>query len=215
MKIEDVFDIVQSLEAAEVKITAKGIRKVIREGGRRLMYTGSNGTEVYIIRTDKICPGDFKVVLKPKDKKEFAPTHIRLFFDLYLKKISDWENAKKLFFAFEKVNRGVDIEEALKEIKNLKFPMELDPSDVTLFYGFLLLAEQEWNYGKQGCRESRMNPAREFLMRFIRWLALSDYGDIDKVVTMAVRNKPPKSGFEKPLEELLREKSEDKNLLDF
>ncbi|MDN5320125.1 MAG: hypothetical protein PWP49_545 [Thermococcaceae archaeon] len=203
MKIEDVFDIVQSLEPAEVKTTAKGIRKVTKEGGRLLIYTGSDETKVYIIRTDKICPGDFRVVLKPKDKKEFAPTHVRLFFDLYLKKISNWENAAKLFLAFEKVNRGVDIEEALEDIKNLKFPMELDPPDITLFYGFLLLAEQEWNYGNQGCKESKMNPAREFLMQFIRWLALSDYGDIDKIVSTAVRNRPPKSGFEKPLDEYL------------
>lgn len=204
MKIEDVFDIVQSLEPAEIKITGNR-KRIVRDGGRRLMYTGTNGTKVYIVRTDYICPGDFRVVLKPKDKGEFAPTHVRLFFDLYLKKISNWEHAKILFFAFEEVNRGSDIEISIEKVKNLNFPMELDPSDVTLYYGFLLLAEQEWNYGPRGCRKSNMNPAREFLMQYIRWLALSDYGEIDQVVTSAVRNRPPRSGFEKPLDKLLRE----------
>jgi hypothetical protein len=144
--------------------------------------------------------------LKPQEGKEFAPTHVRLFFDLYLKRISDEKLAKKVFLAFEKVNVGEDIGEVIKEFdfRKLRFPMELDPADVTLFYGSLLMAEQDWNYGPNGCRESKLEPPREFLMRFIRWIAQCDYGDIDRVITTAVRNRPAPKKYRKPLFEILR-----------
>lgn len=95
MKVSEIAKIVQNLKPAEIKETEKR-RIVLREGGRKLLYTGSNGTEIIIVRTDKLCPGDFKVVLKPQEGKEFAPTHVRLFFDLYLKRISDEKLAKKV-----------------------------------------------------------------------------------------------------------------------
>ncbi|NPB03993.1 MAG: hypothetical protein GXO39_06225 [Thermotogae bacterium] len=196
--------IVQSLKQAEIKETEKR-RIVLKEGGRKLLYTGFNGTEIYVVRTDKLCPGDFKVILKPQNGKEFAPTHVRLFFDLYLKRISDEKLAKKVFLAFEKVNVGEDIEEVTKEfdLHKLRFPMELDPADITLFYGSLLMAEQDWNYGSNGCRKSKLEPPREFLMRFIRWIAQCDYGDIDRVITTAVRNRPAPKKYGIPLFEIL------------
>ena len=204
MKVDDVFDIVQKLRPAEIKETKK-TRRVIKEGGRRLLYSGSNGTKVYIVRTDKICLGDFKVVLQPEGRKEFAPTHVRLLFDLYLKRISDEEKAKSVFLAFERINRGEDINEVINGIRDINFSMELDPPDVTVFYGALLMAEQDWNYGKKGCRESKLDPPREFLMRFIRWVAQSEYGDIDKIITTAVRNRPAPKDYGVSLFEVWRD----------
>ncbi|ASI99433.1 hypothetical protein [Thermococcus celer] len=189
MRVDDVFEIVQDLRPAEIKETKRG-RRVLGEGGRALLYSGSNGTKVYIVRTDRICPGDFKVVLQPEGKKEFAPTHVRLFFDLYLKRISDEEQANSIFLAFERINHGEDINKVVEDIKGITFPMELDPSDITIFYGSLLMAEQDWNYSDRGCKESKLDPPREFLMRFIRWIAQSEYGDIDRIITTAVRNRP-------------------------
>jgi len=202
MKIGDVFRIVSELEPAVVTVSDKGNRRVKAEGGRKVLYVGSNGTEVIVVRTDRICEGDFKVVLKPPGRREFAPTHVRLFFDLYLKKISDEQKARKVFLAFERVNKGEDVEKVIAELKGLTFSMELDPVDVTLFYGFLLMAEQDWNYGPQGCRSSNLNPPREFLMRFIRWLAQCDYGDIDRIITTAVRNRPASNRYSTPLDKL-------------
>ena len=204
LNIDEVHRIVQGLEPAEIKET-KARRTVLKEGGQKLLYTGSNATEVYIVRTDKLCPGDFKVVLKPKNGKEFAPTHVRLFFDLYLKRISNEELAKRVFIAFERVNDGEDISGVIADLnlKELRFPMELDPADVTLFYGSLLMAEQDWNYGPNGCRKSKLDPPREFLMRFIRWIAQCDYGDIDRVITTAVRNRPAPQKYKKSLFEVL------------
>ena len=75
VKVDDVFEIVQNLKPAEIKKTKK-TRKIIKEGGRILLYSGSNGTKVYIVRMDKICLGDFKVVLQPEVRKEIAPTHV-------------------------------------------------------------------------------------------------------------------------------------------
>lgn len=189
MKVDEVFGIVKELRPAEIKETPK-TRRVIKEGGRALLYSGSNGTKIYIVRTDRICPGDFKVVLQPEGRKEFAPTHVRLLFDLYLKRISDEKHARAVFLAFERINHGEDINDVIHSIGNINFSMELDPPDVTVFYGALLMAEQDWNYGEKGCRESKLDPPREFLMRFIRWVAQSEYGDIDKIITTAVRNRP-------------------------
>ena len=95
-----------------------------------------------------------------------------------------------MFLAFERINHGEDIEEVLNDVRNITFSMELDPPDVTVFYGSLLMAEQDWNYGSRGCKESRLDPPREFLMRFIRWITQSEYGNIDKIITTAVRNRP-------------------------
>ena len=203
LRVDDVFEIVQHLKPAEITETKKG-RRVFKEGGRALVYMGSHGTEVYVVRTDRICPGDFKVVLKPEGGKEFAPTHVRLFFDLYLKRISDEKNARIVFLAFERINQGEDINKVLEDIRGMKFPMELDPSDVTILYGSLLMAEQDWNYGEKGCRESKLNPPREFLMRFIRWIAQSEYGDIDRIITTAVRNRPAPKKYSVSLFELWR-----------
>lgn len=203
VKVDDVFEIVQNLKPAEIKETQK-TRRVIKEGGRALLYSGSNGTKVYVVRTDKICPGDFKVVLHPMGRKEFAPTHVRLFFDLYLKRISDEENAKTVFLAFERINHGEDINRVLDDVRNITFSMELDPSDVTVFYGSLLMAEQDWNYGSRGCKKSKLDPPREFLMKFIRWIAQSEYGDIDKIIMTAVRNRPAPKKYSISLFELWR-----------
>ncbi|WP_175059070.1 hypothetical protein [Thermococcus sp. 2319x1] len=119
-----------------------------------------------------------------------------------MKKISDEQKARKVFLAFERVNKGEDVEKVIEELKRLTFPMELDPADVTLFYGFLLLAEQDWNYGPQGCKTSNVNPPREFLMRFIRWLAQCDYGDIDRIVRRAVGKESASKKYSIPLDEL-------------
>ncbi|WP_175059069.1 hypothetical protein [Thermococcus sp. 2319x1] len=69
MKIDDVFEIVSGLKPAVVKKTANGRCIIKEEGGRKLLYEGSNGTEVIIVRTDCICDGDFRVVLKSRGKK--------------------------------------------------------------------------------------------------------------------------------------------------
>lgn len=157
---------------------------------RRVIYKGKNGTSVLTIRTDKICPHDFAVALEILGREEFRPTHVRLLFDLYLKRLSNERDAHELFRALEKVYDGEDPEKLALRVLKLRFPMQLDDPDVNLYYTQLLMIEQEFNYGKEGCKKGNVDPPREFLMRFIRWVA-SGEAELDRIITVAVRNFPP------------------------
>jgi hypothetical protein len=169
----------------------------LNSGERKEIYKGKNGTIVFVIRTDKICPHDFAVGLKIPDKEEFRPTHIRLLFDLYLKRISNEKDAQELFTLLEKVFNGEDPEILASEALQLSFPMQLDDPDVNLYYAQLLMIEQDFNYGPRGCKKSKFDPPRTFLMGFIRWIASGEI-DIDKIIFCAVRNKPPPNEYVRP-----------------
>lgn len=167
---------------------------LLNSNEKRIIYLGKRGTKITATRTDRICPHDFRVGLVIPKRDEFYPTHIRLLFDLYLKGLSDREKSQKLFLAFEDVYDGNDPEKVADELRDLTFKMQLDDADVNLFYGQLLMIEQEFNYGPKGCKEGKVKPPREFLMRFIRWIA-SGEEEIDKIITNAVRNWPPPAKF--------------------
>jgi len=47
-------------------------------------------------------------------------------------------------------------------------------------------------------KKGRVQPPREFLMRFIRWVA-SGEEEIDKIITNAIRNWPPPVRYAKRL----------------
>jgi hypothetical protein len=171
-------------------LEASKVLRNLKQDERRVIYNGKNGTQVLAIRTDKICPHDFAVALLIPGKDEFRPTHVRLLFDLYLKRLRNLDDSRKLFCAIEKVYDGDDPEELASEVLKLKFPMQLDDPDVNLYYTQLLMIEQEFNYGPTGCKEGKVQPPREFLMRFIRWVASGD-DELDRIITAAVRNYPP------------------------
>jgi len=162
----------------------------LEKGERRAIYMGKDGTKVLAIRTDKICPNDFAVALLIPGREEFRPTHVRLLFDLYLKRLSNLKDSTKVFYALEKVYDGEDPEKLSSEVLKLKFPMQLDNVDVNLYYTQLLMIEQEFNYGPEGCKKGNVEPPREFLMRFIRWVA-SGNDELDRIISVAVRNFPP------------------------
>jgi len=176
----------------------KQLRK-LKPSERREIYKGKGGTIVSVIRTDKICPHDFAVALTIPGREEFRPTHVRLLFDLYLKRLSDEKKAHKLFCALEKVYDGEDPENLAPRVLELKFPMQLDDPDVNLFYTQLLMIEQEFNYGPDGCKKGKVDPPREFLMRFIRWVASGD-NELDRIIAVAVRNFPPPPRYRKRIE---------------
>jgi len=178
-------------------LNASKILRSLQPGQRVEMYRGAGGTVVSARRTDKICPHDFAVGLKIPGRDEFYPTHIRLLFDLYLKRLSNENGAHQLFCRVEKVYDGSDPEVFASEVLKLSFPMKLDDPDINLYYAQLLMIEQDFNYGPQGCKKSTVNPPREFLMRFIRWVASGE--EIDKIIFLAVRNKPPPQKYAKRL----------------
>jgi len=195
----------------------------------------TDDAQVTVTRTDKISPMDFGVGLVLRDKPEFRPTHVRLLFDLHLKRRSDPDKSKKLFYALEKVYEGEDPKKLAPEL-DIDFRMQLDRAEVNLYYAQLLMIEQEFNYipseelrnylikiikkNKQG-KPTRIlakingetmekgvayvTPPRDFLMRFIRWVAGGELEDIDTIVTSAVRNRPPRIQYRNRLFENLLE----------
>ena len=71
----------------ELKVASERLWN-LRLGERLVVYVSRDGTEVTATRTDRICTHDFAVGLKIPNRAEFCPTHVRLLFDLYLKRIS-------------------------------------------------------------------------------------------------------------------------------
>lgn len=90
------------------------------------MYRGAGGTIVSATRTDRICPYDFVVGLKIPGREEFHPTHVRLLFDLYLKRFSNEKDSHQLFCELEKVYDGEDPKLLAPKVLKLSFPMKLD-----------------------------------------------------------------------------------------
>jgi len=168
----------------------------LHPGQRRVMYKLTSGIEVTATRTDRISENDFAVGLNIPGRPEFYPTHVRLLIDLHLKSISNEKEASELLAALELVYKGDDPLPLSKKVSNLTFPMQLDGSDVNLFYAQLLMIEQDFNYGP-GKKSSSFDPPRGFLMAFIRWV-MSGEDQIDRVITAAVRNYPPSKRFSTP-----------------
>lgn len=130
---------------------------------------------------------------------EFYPTHIRLLFDLYIKRASNPEDAHKLFLAFEKLNTGDDPSVLAGDVANLKFPMQLDNADVNLYYTQLLFAEQDINYTAEFNKQSKMDPPHGYLMRFVRWVASGDV-QIDRIIFAAAgRRYPAPEKYDNPI----------------
>lgn len=178
---------------------ATKVLRNLKPGERIEIYKGARGTVISATRTDKICPHDFAVGLKIPGRAEFYPTHIRLLFDLYLKRLSNEKDAHDLFCNLEKVYDGDDPVNLAPHVLKLVFPMQLDDPDVNLYYAQLLMIEQEFNYGPQGCKKGKVHPPREFLMRFIRWVASGE--EIDRIIFLAVRNIPPPKKYAKRLQD--------------
>jgi hypothetical protein len=178
-------------------LKASEVLRHLQPGQRLEIYRGADGTIVSATRTDRICLHDFAVGLKILGRDEFYPTHIRLLFDLYLKRLSNEKDSRQLFYYLEKVYDGDDPESLAPEVLKLNFPMKLDAPDINLYYAQLLMIEQDFNYGPQGCKQSKLSPPREFLMRFIRWVASGE--EIDRIIFLAVRKFPPPQKYAKRL----------------
>lgn len=169
----------------------------LQVGERRIMYTSPQGIQVTATQTGKFSPHDFAVGLVIPNRPEFYPTHVRLLFDYYLKRVSEPQQAQKLFMAVENVYKGDDPERLERDVGGLTFPMQLDEAVVNLVYTQLLMIEQDFNFGPEGNRKSKYDPPRGFLMGFIRWVA-SGEDEIDRIITAAVRNYPPPARFKDP-----------------
>jgi len=166
----------------------------LEHGERKVMYTSPKGVQVTATQTGRFSPKDFAVGLVIPGRNEFYPTHVRLLFDYYLKRISNIDQIGILFEGVEWVYKGNDPEAMANKVGAIVFPMQLDEAIVNLVYTQLLMIEQDFNFGPEGTKESKYDPPRGFLMSFVRWVA-SGEDEIDKIITNAVRNWPPPVRF--------------------
>ncbi|OGD57045.1 hypothetical protein A2V71_00330 [Candidatus Berkelbacteria bacterium RBG_13_40_8] len=166
----------------------------LKEGEKRTVYTSEDGTQVTVKHTGKISEKDFAVGLTIPNEPDFNPTHIRLLVDLYIKRESNPGGFEKLFKAFEEMFSGEDPVEIKDEVKDIDFPMHLDSSETNLYYTQLLMIEQDLNYGPNSAKPSKCDPPRDYLMRFVRWIA-SGEATIDRVIFGAVRRFPAPEKF--------------------
>lgn len=162
----------------------------LKQGEYRIIYTSPKGIKVTIKHTGKFSPNDFAVGLIIPKQEEFYPTHIRLLIDLYIKRLSSSKDAHKLYLAFEEMYQEKDPDEILDKVKGLKFPMKFDEPIINLYYSQLLMIEQDINYGPGSKKQSKMDPPREYLMRFIRWTA-DEKAEIDKIIFAAAGRRYP------------------------
>lgn len=157
---------------------------------RQVIYVSNNGVKVTVTQTGKFSANDYAVGLIKEGEKEFYPTHIRLVIDLHIKRESNLEGSKKLFEALEEVYRGKDPEVYVEELGKIDFPMQLDEAEVNLYLAQLLMIEQDFNFGPGASKRSRLDPPREYLMRFIRWIAAGDT-EIDRIIFAGAGRKYP------------------------
>lgn len=172
----------------------------LRPSEHRVIYTGKNGTKVTAKHTAKLSPKDFAVGLIIPGEEEFYPTHIRLLIDLFIKRESNKDGAHQLGLHFEKMFTGEDPQKLTSEVSKISFRMQFDNPDINLYYAQLLMVEQDINYGPGMEKQSKMNPPREYLMRFIRWV-LSGDNQIDRIIFAAAgRRYPAPVKYGKPIE---------------
>jgi len=175
-------------------LAASSMLRRLQPGERKVIFISPNGVQVTATQTGKFSQHDFAIGLVIPDRSEFYPTHVRLLFDYYLKRLSEPQQAKKLFEAVERVYEGKDPEELAQDVSALTFLMQLDEAIINLIYTQLFMIEQDFNFGPESTKKSKYDPPRGFLMSFIRWVA-SGEDEIDKIITNAVRNWPPPVRF--------------------
>jgi hypothetical protein len=164
--------------------------RTLSEGEYRIVYKSQKKVEVTITQTAKHSKNDFVVGLVISDQPEFRPTHIRLLIDLYIKRESNEKDFKVFFKKLEDVYTGKDPKDFVEELRALTFPMHLDEAEVNLYVAQLLMIEQDFNFGPDAPKQSKMDPPREYLMRFFRWIAAGDT-QIDRIIFAAAGRRYP------------------------
>ena len=164
--------------------------KTLSKGEHKVIYESNNNIKVTVIRTGKFSEHDYAVGLIIPEQPEFYPTHIRLLIDLYIKQESNLEGSRKLFKILEEVYNGKDPRLYIEGLRKIEFPMHLDEAEVNLYIAQLLMIEQDFNFGPGAPRTSKLDPPREYLMRFIRWVAAGDT-QIDRIIFAAAGRKYP------------------------
>jgi len=160
------------------------------DGEHQIIYSSKNDVKVTVTQTGKFSKNDYAVGLIIPGQSEFYPTHIRLLIDLYIKRESNLNGSRKVFKTLEEVYNGKDPQIYVDDLVEISFPMHLDEAEVNLYIAQLLMIEQDFNFGTDAPRKSKLDPPREYLMRFIRWVAAGDT-PIDRIIFAAAGRKYP------------------------
>jgi len=164
--------------------------RTLKERGKAVIYTSKKGVQVTVTHTAKHSDDDFAVGLIMPGHDEFRPTHIRLLIDYYIKRESNKTAALELYRCLERVYAGNDPLNFAEQLQDLEFPMHLDEPETNLYMSQLLFIEQDFNFGPGAPKTSKMDPPRQYLMRFFRWVASAD-SQIDRVIFAAAGRKYP------------------------
>jgi len=162
----------------------------LKTKGKDTIYTSKKGVQVTVTHTAKHSDDDYAVGLIIPGQDEFRPTHIRLLIDFYIKRESNKNGSKELHKYLEKVYLGEDPIKFTGELAKIVFPMKLDEAEVNLYMSQLLFIEQDFNFGPGAPKTSKMDPPREYLMRFFRWVSSGD-SQIDRIIFAAAGRKFP------------------------
>lgn len=162
----------------------------LKETKRSVVYTSRAGVQVIAMHTGKHSDDDYAVGLVIPGHDEFRPTHIRLLIDYFIKRESNEDGARQLYECLEGVYAGEDPANFLDTIQKIEFPMYLDEPETNLYVSQLLFIEQDFNFGPGAPKTSKMDPPREYLMRFFRWVASGD-SQIDRIIFAAAGRKYP------------------------
>jgi len=173
--------------------------RTLKNDKKRIIYTSTKGVQVTTTHTAKHSPDDYGVGLILPGQDEFRPTHIRLLIDYYIKRESNQPGTMQLYGCLEKVYLGDDPILFKDQLASINFPMSLDEGEVNLYISQLLFIEQDFNFGPGAPKISKMNPPREYLMRFFRWVFSGD-SQIDRIIFAAAGRKfPAPDKYSKPL----------------
>ena len=164
--------------------------RTLNEGEHKSVYESKKKVKVTVTQTGKFSENDYAVGLIIPGQSEFYPTHIRLLIDLYIKSESNFDGFKKLHNALEDIFEGTDPVTFVGKLHNIDFPMHLDEAEVNLYIAQLLMIEQDFNFGPGAPKKSKLDPPREYLMRFLRWIASKD-SQIDRIIFAAAGRKYP------------------------
>lgn len=165
-----------------------------------VIYKSKSGVQITVTHTAKHSDDDYAVGLIIPGQEEFKPTHIRLLIDYYIKRESNNAGSMKLHNCLESVYRGEDPINFSDSFEKIQFPMHLDEAEVNLYISQLLFIEQDFNFGPGAPKASKMDPPREYLMRFFRWVNSGD-NQIDRIIFAAAgRRYPAPDKYSTPLD---------------
>ena len=162
----------------------------LKEKKKAVIYTSKKGAQVTVTHTAKHSDDDYAVGLVIPGHEEFRPSHIRLLIDFYIKRESNELGAKELHKCLERVYSGEDPAKFSDDLEKIQFPMHLDEAETNLYVSQLLFIEQDFNFGPGAPKASKMDPPREYLMRFFRWIVSGD-SQIDRIIFAAAGRKYP------------------------